>query len=81
MLSLAAPNLLRAGRASQGEKKYRDGIEGLEQIQGKEEPTCAILIKETHLLRHQRPEEAVAKANVQSCKYERKNAAPDTCGK
>lgn len=70
--------------ASQGKprgKKYRGGIEGLEQIRAKQEPTCAILIKETHLLSHQRPEEAVAKANVQSCKYERKNAAPDTCGK
>lgn len=56
-------------------------MEGLEQTQGKGEPTCTVLIKETHLLGHQRPEEAVAEADVQPCKYERKNAAPDTCGK
>lgn len=80
VLPLADPNLLYASRASQGEKIW-DGIEGLEQIRGREEPTCAILIKKTHLLRHQRPEEAVAKADVQSCEDERKNAAPDTCGK
>lgn len=80
MLPLAAPRLLCDRRASQGEKIW-GGTEGLGQIQVTKEPTCAILIKKTHLLRHQRPEEAVAKADVQSCKDERKNAAPDTCGK
>lgn len=44
-------------------------------------PTCAILIKEACLLRHQRAEETVSEANVQSGKYEGKNAAPNTCGK
>lgn len=44
-------------------------------------PTCAILIKEACLLRHQRAEETVSKANVQSGKYEGKNASSDTCGK
>lgn len=44
-------------------------------------PTCAVLIKEARLLRHQRAEETVPEANVQSGKYEGKNAAPNTCGK
>lgn len=80
VLPLAAPSLLYDSRASHGEKIW-DGREGLEQIQGRGEPTCAILIKKTHLLRHQGPEEAVPKADVQPGKDERKNAAPDTCGK
>lgn len=45
------------------------------------QPTCAVLVKEARLLRHQRAEEAVPEANVQSGKYEGKNAAPNTCGK
>lgn len=77
---LAAPSLLYDSRASHREKTW-DGVEGLQQIHGREELTCAILIKKTHLLRHQGPEEAVPKADVQACKDERKNAAPDTCGK
>lgn len=44
-------------------------------------PTCAVLVKEARLLRHQRAEEAVPEANVQSGKYEGENAAPNTCGK
>lgn len=80
MRSVAAPSLLCAGGVRQGEK-YQDELEGLEQIQRKGEPTCAILIKETHLLRHQGPEEAVAQTDVQPCEYERENTAPDTCGK
>lgn len=50
---------------------------------GKEraEPTLAILVKEARLLRHQRAKETVSKANVQSGKYEGKNASSDTCGK
>lgn len=68
--------LLNSRQAHPGQA--RPGPRSPEALGG---PTCAILVKEARLLRHQRAKETVSKANVQSGKYEGKNASSDTCGK